>query len=354
MSNAYVKAGHIPTLDGLRALAILIVIASHAFHQNHSIAGLGHMGVMIFFALSGYLITTRLLDECGKNGRISLRKFYVRRAFRILPPALAYLAALAVLSAAGVVVCSSRSIVAALLFYVNYIDVGEIGWRAGHFWSLSVEEHFYLLWPLALIVFGVRKGLRTALALTVGIILWRATDNHFHLLEHAFGNPYLHWNSSGTDAIADTLLWGCALAFFKLRLKASVSMAIAVSSAAMLALISMGLVLGSTELTLTVEHVLPAVMLGAIAASPQNLIGRFLELSSLRFIGHLSYSLYIWQQLFLGGPGHKLPLLLGLAAAFACAYASYRWIEKPAIELGRTWLQTRRAPPTQHHQAAEQ
>jgi peptidoglycan/LPS O-acetylase OafA/YrhL len=95
---------------------------------------------MIFFALSGFLITTRLLEEYRKNGRISLRDFYLRRAFRILPPALLYLAVLSVLVALGVVICSSQMIVGALFFYANYVDpVGDLGWRAGHFWSLSME-----------------------------------------------------------------------------------------------------------------------------------------------------------------------------------------------------------------------
>jgi peptidoglycan/LPS O-acetylase OafA/YrhL len=330
------RQGRIPTLDGLRAVAILIVVASHAYH--HGVVGqLGHMGVMIFFALSGYLITTRLLDEYKNNGRISLRDFYLRRAFRILPPAATYLAVVALLTALGVVVCSSSAIWGALLFYVNYLQVGEIGWRAGHFWSLSVEEHFYLFWPLALIGFGINRGWKTALALIVGIIVWRAADHRFHILEQMFHAPYLRWNTSGTDVIADTLLWGCALAFLKFGLNSFASIAIAASSALLLALISMGirLPLHSEELILTVEHILPAVLLGAVIACPQNLIGRFLELKPMRFIGNLSYSLYIWQQLFLGGPGPKMPVVFGLAAAFACAYLSYRCIEQPCIRLGK-------------------
>ena len=83
------------------------------------------------------------------------------------------------------------------------------------------------------------------------------------------------------------------------------------------------------------EHLLPAILLGAIVSCPRAIIGKLLELAPMRFIGHLSYSLYIWQQLFLGGPGMKLPWALGLVAAFACAYVSYRFIEKPAIEFSR-------------------
>src|ERR1700722_9087674 len=95
------ESGRIPTLDGLRAVAILVVMLSHANHGDERIAQLGHMGVLIFFALSGYLITTRLLAEYQSTGRVSLRDFYLRRAFRILPPAVTYLAILWLLTLTG-------------------------------------------------------------------------------------------------------------------------------------------------------------------------------------------------------------------------------------------------------------
>ena len=196
----------IETLDGLRAVSIMIVIAAHAFHDNEKLADLGHMGVLLFFALSGYLITTRLLEERARSGAISLREFYLRRAFRIIPPALVYLGVVALLAALGVIVYRPGAFAGALLFYINYIDPGVNGWRVTHFWSLSVEEHFYALWPLALISFGMAKGWRIALGLIVIIVVWRATDHHFHLLELIFNNQNLHWNVSGTDA-----LYGCAV-----------------------------------------------------------------------------------------------------------------------------------------------
>ncbi|HXI40052.1 MAG TPA: acyltransferase, partial [Bryobacteraceae bacterium] len=98
----------IPTLDGLRAVAILLVLISHAIDrtQHTGLAELGHAGVAIFFALSGYLITTRLLIEYRATGAISLRNFYVRRAFRILPPAMLYLAILWLLTLTGLIVCT--------------------------------------------------------------------------------------------------------------------------------------------------------------------------------------------------------------------------------------------------------
>jgi peptidoglycan/LPS O-acetylase OafA/YrhL len=322
----------IPTLDGMRAIAILIVVSAHASHLRF-INGLGHMGVMIFFALSGYLITSRLLDEYRTNGRISLRDFYLRRAFRILPPAVTYLAVVGLLTALGVVICNVSAIWGALLFYVNYQDVAGMAgtaWRVGHFWSLSVEEHFYLIWPSLLIFFGVLAGWRTAAALAVTLLLWRLGDNHFHIVSA----PYLHEQFYRTDLIADTLLWGCCVAFVKARSNAVVSTGVAIVSAILLALMTMG-ISGKIGYLLQSMHFIPAVFLWAVVSCPAAPIGRFLELAPMRFIGNLSYSLYIWQQLFLGGQGQQLPVTLGVAAAFACAYLSYRFIEQPSIALGR-------------------
>lgn len=324
----------IPTLDGLRAVAILIVMVSHAFHDNPSLV-IGRMGVLIFFALSGYLITTRLLSEYAKTGSISLRDFYLRRAFRILPPAVTYLAVLALLTALAIVVCSASTIWGALLFCVNYMRLDDMSWRAGHFWSLSVEEHFYLLWPLALITFGVSRGRRTALVLTAGIVVWRALDHHFNILAGVFHAPYLSSNPNGTDVIADTLLWGCALAFLKFKLNRLASTAITLSAVFVLWFIVRGFYTGSDNVASTIVDFLPTVIIGAVVAFPDGWIGRLLELAPMRFIGHISYSLYIWQQLFLGGPGYRLPVVAGIAGAFACAYLSYRFIEQPAIGMGK-------------------
>lgn len=324
--------GRIPTLDGLRAVAILIVIGSHAKFLPWQF---GHMGVMIFFSLSGYLITTRLLHEYRKTGRISLRDFYLRRAFRILPPATIYISVVALLVSLGVVTCSWPAIAGALLFYINYIDAS--GWQVGHFWSLSVEEHFYLLWPCLLICFGVLTGWRTAAALAVAMLFWRLGDNHFHIVSQTFNAPYLQESGYRTDLIADTLLWGCCLAFVRVRLRAVVSTVIAVASA----ILMVWMVIGIPELSPRTNglvqnmHFLPSILLLAILSCPTAPIGRLLDLAPMRFIGNISYSLYIWQQLFVGGD-NKLPIELGVLASFSCAYLSFRFIEKPIIEIGRT------------------
>jgi len=145
-------ASYIPTLDGWRAVAILAVLVCHGLDQRqHPFAEpLGSAGVLLFFSISGFLITRRMLDEESQTGAVSLRKFYLRRAFRILPPALFYLAAITFLGLMGVFPFSAEPILKALFFVRNYayFDFAmPATWYSAHFWSLSVEEHFYLIWP---------------------------------------------------------------------------------------------------------------------------------------------------------------------------------------------------------------
>lgn len=332
-----VGANYIPTLDGLRAVAILLVIASHTLdrYQYPTIVSLGHVGVAIFFALSGYLITSRLVEEYRVTGRISLRNFYIRRAFRILPPVLFYLTTLWALSWLGIVICSWHAIQSALFLYANYADLDGAGWRVGHFWSLSVEEHFYLLWPTLLIVFGVRKGWRTAAMLAIAISLWRILDDRFNIIAQIFNDPFLAHRSNRTDLIADALLWGCCLSFW---LRPPLRESLSPGRSTALAIAAVGSIVGI--LFWNVNHMyiplnlLPTVLLAAIIAAPNAAIGRILEHPVLRFIGRLSYSLYIWQQLFLGGPGPTLSHPVALLAIFACALFSYEVIEQPCIQLG--------------------
>ena len=313
------RESYIPTLDGVRAVAIVLVVVSHALPQENAYRELmGHVGVLLFFALSGYLITTKLLEEHRQRGAINLRAFYLRRAFRILPPAFTYLTILSILSAIGWMACDARSIIAALFFYINYIPVTIVAWKAGHFWSLSVEEHFYLIWPALLIMFGVMRGWRTAAMLAIVVCVWRSAGFNWHWLFH-------------TDYIADTLLWGCCLAFVPARRIRFPTM-LTIGLFSLFGLVEFGPFHG--RLMLLLSHLIPAVILGVIVMSPATVVGQLLELSPVRYLGRLSYSLYIWQQMFLGGRANHLPWWAGIVCAVLAAYLSYRLIERPSIAYG--------------------
>ncbi len=192
--NILRKGEYMPSLDGWRAIAILLVIIGHsmddialllrAMGAAVDLGGLkfiGMHGVQVFFGLSGFLITSRLVADEQKHGRISLWAFYMRRSFRILPATLFFLIAVGLLSLAGFLDVSLGRWLSSLLFSANY-STAEYSWYLGHFWSLAVEEHFYLVWPALFLLLGaVRKRLVWAFALTCAVAVWRAIDFKFQV-----------------------------------------------------------------------------------------------------------------------------------------------------------------------------
>jgi peptidoglycan/LPS O-acetylase OafA/YrhL len=204
---------HIASLDGIRALAALIVFAAHTHLQGFIPGG---FGVTIFFFLSGYLITTLLRREFEETGDLSLKHFYLRRVFRIFPPLYLVLTVLIMLALTGVVRddMSGIAVLAQFAHLTNYYlvaygsDTAPVVPYTVPFWSLAVEEHFYLLFPLALL-FLLRKFSLSKAALLLAtacavVLLWRCTLV-FGLGASSF---YLY---NATDTRIDSLLYGCIL-----------------------------------------------------------------------------------------------------------------------------------------------
>jgi peptidoglycan/LPS O-acetylase OafA/YrhL len=145
--------GRIPSLDGLRAVSIILVIASHAIQGTHSFVFRlfflhSDLGVRVFFIISGFLITSLLLRERAETGRISLPLFYIRRTLRILPPFVLFVGVVAIFNAFGIIQVPPGNWIYALTYTMNFDT--HAPWVLGHLWSLSVEEQFYLLWPLVM------------------------------------------------------------------------------------------------------------------------------------------------------------------------------------------------------------
>jgi peptidoglycan/LPS O-acetylase OafA/YrhL len=317
-------ARRIPSLDGLRALSILLVIFSHASTIPdypvwlHVPGSYGRFGVRVFFVISGYLITSLLLKEYGKSGTISLRDFYVRRSYRILPAAYAFIAIIGILQWKNLKVPDFL----AAIFYVWNFHNGAVAF--GHLWSLSVEEQFYFLWPVLLLLFFRRRITIALIGIAIGPI-FRAV---IYATNHK-GDVY--W----FPAVEDSLATGCLLAILRGReLLSRFSfdrwiVPIAVLTVAFPAFryprgIEPLLIetLTNAGLALCVDHVI---------RHPYWLLNN----SLIEWIGRLSYSLYLWQQPFtmfhLQTWWARFPV--GLLSMLLCACASYYFIEKPFLAM---------------------
>jgi peptidoglycan/LPS O-acetylase OafA/YrhL len=308
--------------------------------------------VDLFFALSGFLISWRLLDEHAQTSTISLGAFYLRRAFRILPAYVTCLLALAALAAAVDLGVSAREWVSSTVFLRNYVALDEgSGWYTAHFWSLAVEEHFYLVWPFTLAFIGVRRARWAAIAIALAVTAWRVVEFRWQAVPVLLGPISFH---ERTDVRLDALLWGCVAALWlhkigAARLKDSIPVHAAWAAAALIVVVAVA----QPPLTLLWQSALFPLLFVATMLYPTTLLGRLLELPVVRWIGRLSYSLYLWQQLFLVAGAEPRPLPLGalqewplnLVALLTCAAISYYAIEQPALAFGHSLARRRSAAP---------
>lgn len=334
----------IPALEGLRAVAITLVLLSHGFLLREDstrfnravsyVAGsLGGLGVAVFFAISGYLITTLLLNELRVRGGISLKGFYIRRAFRILPPAYLYLA---VLWATGL--SSHGAALSAAFFFRNYWP--ERRWFTEHFWSLSMEEHFYFLWPAILAIFGIRRAVWIACSGIVVTIVWRAWSlQHVTLPVPAFQRTDMRLDAfffAGLLAIALQSDWRQRVSAFLNTSAFRITTALALAGTLVWTVAGSARGLG----TLFVSALLPPIVVSIILLHGSCLY-LFLESAPLRWLGRISYGMYLWQQCFfvahtqanLGTAAAAFPFKF--AAVVAIAASSYYLLERPLLKIGR-------------------
>ncbi len=295
---------------------------------------LGNVGVRTFFVISGFLITTLLLGEAAKTGTVRLRGFYWRRTLRILPANYVLIAVVAALAALGLVQLPRADLLHALTYTQNYT---EPQWILDHLWSLSVEEQFYLLWPSLLVLAGLPRAFRGAALVVLSAPLVRL----------------LAWTVLGASAtamtrhfelVADVLATGCLLAVHYNRLGRSALYGRLQASPWFLP-VAVGLILAGNAVYLvhpgvfyvigqSVATLGTAACVDFVVRNPDTWAGRLMNVRPLVFVGTISYSLYLWQEVLIN-PGASWAISsfpwCWLSATVA-ALASYYAVERPALQ----------------------
>jgi len=305
-------------------------------------APLGHLGVRVFFVISGFLITGLLLRELDSTKHLNLGKFYLRRTLRIFPPYYFFVLIIIILQVAGWIKLAPDDVLHALTYTVNYH--AEPSWYIGHAWSLSVEEQFYLLWPAVLLFVGRRRGLWIAFSVIalcplIRLSIWYLFPS---LVEYEIGYRF--------ETVADSIAAGCILAgtqeWLKLQQPYHTILESRLFSLVPVVILYVSLLPNSSRMSLLVGITMQNIGIAAcIAWSVTHYagkIGKVLNSKPMVFLGVMSYSNNLWQQPFVNPKSSaiisRFPLNLILVGA--ASLASYYCIERPSLRI-RQRLETR-------------
>ena len=336
----------IPGLDGIRGIAALSVVFFHAVSEHFP----GRHAVQVFFVLSGLLITWLLLNTEQRTGRVELKVFYYRRALRLLP---ALLALLAWELLVGIPQASRRSILAAFLYVANYFFAvhGDVGGLA-HTWSLAVEEHFYLIWPAVFVFAANRARMIRPLLIVAGLgAIYRFTVATLWSADYA---------GVATESNLTGLLLGCALALLIWHAPERLPRLVLHP---LMAPLSIAVIIALAQTTARMQF---AWALTASAPFAAILIlqavtyeWRILENSIARYLGRISYGIYLWHLVAVGWVDLRLPPLSPsvrsiaiVALAIFIASVSHFAIERPIQLAGWALLNRRRAAAPSYVAAA--
>jgi peptidoglycan/LPS O-acetylase OafA/YrhL len=345
------RLGYRPALDGIRALAVLAVLL---YHGGTRLKG-GFIGVDIFFVLSGFLITTLLLQEWSVKQAIDLPDFYRRRARRLLPALFLTIAGVALIYAIEPSMNHGLNLAtaaAAVIFYVGnwviaFYKLEALG-LLDHTWSLAIEEQFYILWPLLLLICLRRRWRAPSLAVFALALCCASAALRASLWLAAVGS-HVYFR---TDTRADGLLLGCALAaiyaseaerrWLRLALERA-----AVPLVAGVVLILFALTFGPTDRFvflggLTVVALCSAAIIGHVVLAQDSWVTKALGLRALAWIGARSYGMYLFHiPIFrvygraLEGQPARIVVPLEIGTTILAAAASYRWIESYFLRRSR-------------------
>jgi peptidoglycan/LPS O-acetylase OafA/YrhL len=348
--QAILRSSHLPALDGLRAVAAFLVILYH-FEIGRKVGHWGNLGVEMFFTLSGFLITWLLLREQERQGAINLRQFYVRRSLRIWPAFYIYgLLCLGLLLLNGLEIRWAGFLAA--FFYVSniYEALGYPHQRfLGHTWSLAVEEQFYLLWPLMLLlcrrnttyltyvlsaIIGSVWGYRAWLVLTLG-----ASSDYL------YAAPHMRW---------DQLMTGCLLAVL-LKREACPELWRGLCSRSLLPVVTLILLGTSAYLQVisdytyiyligfAIDPLLTTILIVQLIRLHTRVPWRWLNWRSVQYLGHISYSLYLSHVLLMPAAVHtvldgylrwwQLEFVVKLGITILLASGSFWLVERPFLKV---------------------
>lgn len=347
------KKEKFPSINGLRAISIILVILHHLSLKEQIFLPIlkkyqwtrpvidiiqdGQFGVNVFFVISGFLITSIMLNEEANTGTVSFKNFFARRVLRIFPAYYFLLFVYFVLQNLGYIHLTLLSWITALTYTKNFIWV-SFDWYTAHSWSLSVEEHFYLFWPL---VFVYGKSFRKAFAIfLIMIVPFLRVIDHFY---------QINWiDEQNIFTRIDSIATGVVFALYRKQIldfiKSKWSLTLYISSFILLTIrlfpswaskfhieaifIPLGLSYG------TLANFAIAFFMMYVVFGPQKILFKVLNTKVLNYIGLLSYSLYLWQQIFISGSDFwigKYPQNIFFLSLFALF--SYYIIEKPFLRL---------------------
>lgn len=358
----------IKSLDGIRAISILMVLLAHgAFSLPeyitrtfiYDIFSNGHTGVMIFFVISGYLITKLLLLERKKTGEVNIRDFYIRRFFRIFPVFYIYIFILLLLKNTIYpdIFSSYVTILFAALYLWNYknlfsnIPVEVNGnWFMGHLWSLSMEEQFYLVWPLMFKKIKIRR--LTSLVIAIIIIMPILRVSTYFYIPNSRGQIDMMLHTGG-----DTILTGCLGALLEKSEKFTYLLKKLWNKTWLLVFAFVYLFIINSYMqnkfagsySVPIGHSLTNftilfLLLWCIYI-PSH-VQTFLNYPWIKQIGIMSYSLYIWQQLILTNRYHLFinTFPINFILVFAISFVSYYVIERPILNLKNKFKHIKSTP----------
>jgi len=330
-TNKDVVPARIDYIDAWRFLAVVMVIQSHIFVYSglkiislapylDQLDRLGELGVLVFFVISGFVICSGLVAEKSRTGTICLPAFYVRRFYRIIPPLWLYLSCLLLLNAADIIEISPQQALTSASFLCNMPFPDGCSWFAGHTWTLAYEEQFYLIFPLLMLfVPMVNNSLRFGIAiggLTIASVLLNRTGHLF------IGEYFMYFIF---------LLTGCCSALLPEKIISRIRQMHVAVWLIVIALLLTGIGYLPVGIEKQIKVVCyPVLILLMVLGTPTQIkaIALVFKNRQLCYLGRISYTVYLWQELVTGNYVGWLTFFY-IAVVFGFAMISYRYIELP-------------------------